>query len=289
MKIGVLEYRDEKFIIDVMSKLQGSEFVLFGKTDVPLQKVYDVLIDRLSFQDDFLSAIMKLYSLQGTYVINNPFTNIPDDKTFQIQLCEKMGIPNPKTMLIPPEYNGMDMSGVVKDMEWEGLKFPVVLKPLKGYAWDDVYVINDVHELKNVYNSIKSRKVFILQEYIKPEIYLRCFCINKKDVLFIQYDPGNRAYMVSDLKAIDPIRDKLEKWMIEFNKVLDYDMNTIEWAIRDGQPYMIDGFNEVPEILPTAIPPQYYSWIVEKFVDCVNSKAGKENKIPYHIKSDSAA
>lgn len=284
MKIGILEYRDDKFMLDVMSKLKNSEFVLFGRTDLPLDKVYDVLIDRLSFQDDFLRAIVKMYAIRGTYIVNNPFTNISDDKALQIQLCQKLKIPYPKTILLPPEYEETDMSGVIKEMKWEGeFKFPIVLKPLKGYAWEDVYVVKNMDEMKNLYNSMKSSKMLILQEFIEHDVYLRCFCINKKDILFIKYDPKSRKYVESDLKEIEGMREKLERWMIDLNETLDYDINTVEWAIKDGKPYMIDAFNEVPEILPNSIPKQYYSWILEKFTDCVKSKVGKKNKIPFEI------
>ena len=42
---------------------------------------------------------------------------------------------------------------------------------------------------------------------------------------------------------------------------------------------MIDAFNEVPEVLPQSIPQDYYKWVVDKFVECVNDKFGKRNKM----------
>ena len=103
MKIGVLEYKEEKFINDVMARLPGSEFVKFGVTDAPLVRVYDVLIDRLSFQNEFFKPIIRMYSLQGTYVINNPFTSGCDDKCLQNQICER---PNSENCAHPSSLQG---------------------------------------------------------------------------------------------------------------------------------------------------------------------------------------
>jgi len=280
MKIGVLEYKEEKFINDVMARLPGSEFVKFGVTDAPLEKVYDVLIDRLSFQIEFFKPIIKMYSLQGTYVINNPFTSGCDDKCLQNQICERLGIPIPKTVLIPPVYKERDYADLINDIDWSKFRnFPLILKPYDGYAWDDVYTVRSPEEIGNLLSTIGGRKVFIAQECLNYDTYLRCFCINKKDVLFIEYDPTKRAYLESELRHIDSLKPQLTEWMIKLNDALDYDINTVEWTVKDGNAIMIDAFNEVPEVLPQSIPHEYYRWIVDKFVECVNDKFGRKNKM----------
>jgi hypothetical protein len=280
MKIGVLEYRDEKFINDVMARLPDSEFVNFGVTDTPLEKIYDVLIDRLSFQNEFFRSIVKMYSLKGTYVINNPFSCSCDDKCLQNQISQRLGIPTPKTVLVPPIYREENYTDVVKDIDWSVFKnFPLVLKPYDGYAWDDVYIVRSPQEIGNLLSASGSNKLFIAQEYLEYDTYLRCFCINKSDILFIEYDPAKRAYLKTELKQIDSLKPQITEWMIKLNEALDYDINTVEWAIKDSNATMIDALNEVPEVLPQSIPPDYYKWIVDKFVECVNDKFGKKNKM----------
>ena len=283
MKIGVLEYRSDIFINDVMAHLPSSEFVKFGVTEAPLEKIYDVLIDRLSFQNEFFKSIVKMYSLIGTYVINNPFSSGCDDKCLQNQICERLGIPIPRTMLIPPFYKEADYTDVVKNIDWSIFKnFPIILKPYNGFAWDDVYIVKSPEEINNLLTIFGSKKVFIAQEYVKYDTYLRCFCINKKDVLLIEYDPAKRAYIKSDLKQLDGLKPQLTEWIIKLNVDLDYDINTVEWAIKDGNPVMIEALNEVPEVLPQSIPQEYYKWIVDKFVECVKDKFGKKNKTIFY-------
>ena len=183
-------------------------------------------------------------------------------------------------MLIPPLYKEKDYVGLINDIDWNKFKnFPLILKPYDGYAWDDVYTVRSPEEIGNLLSATGSRRVFIAQEFLKCDTYLRCFCINKKDVLLIQYDPTKRAYLESELKQIDSLKPQLTEWMIKLNNALDYDINTVEWAVKDGDAIMIEAFNEVPEVLPKSIPQKYYRWIVDKFVECVNDKFGKTNKM----------
>jgi hypothetical protein len=223
-----------------------------------------------------------MYSLQGTYVINNPFTSGCDDKCVQNQICQRLGIPIPKTMLIPPVYKEKEHADLIDDIDWSKFgNFPLILKPYDGYAWDDVYTVRSPEEIRNLLSAIGNRRTFIVQEYLKYDTYLRCFCIDKKDVLFIEYDPTKRAYLESELRQIDGLKTQLIEWMIKLNDALDYDINTVEWVVKDGNAIMIEAFNEVPEVLPQSIPQKYYRWIVDKLVECINNKFCKRNKMMF--------
>jgi hypothetical protein len=186
-------------------------------------------------------------------------------------------------VLIPPFYKEKDHADIIDDkFDWSRFgNFPLILKPYDGYAWDDVYIVRSPEEIGSILYAYGNRRVFIAQEYLKYDIYLRCFCINKKDVLFIEYDPTKRAYLESELGQIDSLKPQLTEWMIRLNEAVDYDINTVEWAIKDGSAIMIEAFNEVPEVLPQSIPQKYYRWIVDKFVECVNDKFGKRNRMTF--------
>jgi glutathione synthase/RimK-type ligase-like ATP-grasp enzyme len=106
-----------------------------------------------------------MYSLQGTYVINNPFSSGCDDKCLQNQICEKLGIPIPKTVLIPSVYKEKNYTDLINDIDWSKFRnFPLILKPYDGYAWDDVYTVRSPEEIGNLLSATSSRKVFIAQE-----------------------------------------------------------------------------------------------------------------------------
>ena len=57
----------------------------------------------------------------------------------------------------------------------------------------------------------------------------------------------------------------------------------MEWCVDDeGRWWVVDAFNEVPEVVAEALPPEYYQWIVDRFAACIRDKldSGKRNHTP---------
>jgi hypothetical protein len=50
-------------------------------------------------------------------------------------------------------------------------------------------------------------------------------------------------------------------------RALGYDMNTVEWAIRDGVPYAIDFMNPAPDMDINSTGLDYHRWCVEHMAD----------------------
>jgi hypothetical protein len=76
----------------------------------------------------------------------------------------------------------------------------------------------------------------------------------------------------------------LTELTIKLNQVLDLDVNVLEWCVDDaGQWWVIDAFNEVPDVIPESLPPDYYTWIVDRFAACIRDKlySGKKNRFPF--------
>lgn len=62
---------------------------------------YAVIIDRISQDVPFYRAFLKNAAATGTAVINNPFWWSADEKFFNNVLAEQVGVPVPKTILLP--------------------------------------------------------------------------------------------------------------------------------------------------------------------------------------------
>lgn len=62
---------------------------------------YAVIIDRISQDVPFYRAYLKNAALTGTAVINNPFWWSADDKFFNNCLADTLGVPLPKTVILP--------------------------------------------------------------------------------------------------------------------------------------------------------------------------------------------
>ena len=289
--VGILEQRNDRFIADVISKLEDIpvEFISLGAEAVPLKHNFRVVVDRLSFRYPFLREIMKSMSLDGTYVINNPFAASVTNKLVEIRIGINLGLPFPKTIVLPDQTAIDDMESNVSKPDLDRvageLGLPCILKPFDGYAWQDVYIVRSTDELKNMYSALSQRCILLAQQLIKYKDYFRVFCFDKKDVLFTRWIPkpfSMGQYLHCSPEDIPDKREKLKELTIGINRALDFDVNVTEWCIdEEGKWWVIDTFNEVPEILPEALPHDSYAWIVERFSACIKDKltSGKTNAI----------
>ena len=50
-------------------------------------------------------------------------------------------------------------------------------------------------------------------------------------------------------------------------RALGYDMNSIEFAVRDGIPYAIDFMNPAPDMDINSLTPHYFEWVVRSMAD----------------------
>ena len=281
LRVGILEDREDPFIRDLIAHMGvEAEFLSFGEEVVAPSRSYRVAIDRASYSNPYLKEMMKGLALDGCYVINNPFTASATNKLMDIRLSAHLGIPVPRTLVLPDLEAREQFPGMVREPLWERVArevgFPCVLKPFDGYGWTDVFVVNSLEEMKELYGSVNSRRIFLAQQFISYGVYYRVFCIDQREVLFIQWVPrplGAGEYLLTDLRPIEGLRDKLTLLTRELNRALDLDINVLEWCLdNEGQPWLIDAFNEVPEIKKESIPEEYYQWILEKVAACVRDK-----------------
>ena len=89
MQVGILECSSDRFVADVVSRLDNTtvEFISLAEERIPLDREYRVVVDRLSFRYPFLREIMKSIALNRTYVINNPFAALSTNKLVEIQVA----------------------------------------------------------------------------------------------------------------------------------------------------------------------------------------------------------
>jgi hypothetical protein len=291
--VGILESRNDRFISNVVSHLHDTpvEFMTLAGEHIPLSREYRVVVDRLSFCYPFLKEIVKSLALDGTYVINNPFAALSTNKLIEIQVGSRLGINIPKTIVLPDKLAADETEGVVSHLCLEDvameLGLPCILKPFDGYAWDDVYVASSVQELKDLYASLCTRRILLAQQLINYSNYYRVFCIDKQDVLFVKWIPKPLSmghYLHCDQGDTENQRQVVAAQTIELNRALDLDINVVEWCVdREGRWWMIDAFNEVPEVIPEALPADYYSWIVDRFAACIKDKlaCARKNRTPF--------
>src|SRR5437879_8960216 len=76
-----------------------------------------------------------------------------------------------------------------------------------------------------------------LQEFVDFNQYVRCFTFGKTDILPVHYDPKERKYLVDHQYLTPELGARIVKDAQTINQALGYEMNTIEFAVKDGVPY----------------------------------------------------
>src|SRR5580765_7596167 len=104
-------------------KLEGisAESVVISKVEQGEPTEYAVIIDRISQDVPFYRAYLKNAALCGTAVINNPFWWSADEKFFNNCLATKIGIPVPKTVILPSK----DLPADTTNQSFSNLAYPL--------------------------------------------------------------------------------------------------------------------------------------------------------------------
>ncbi|MEP7076176.1 MAG: hypothetical protein ABI878_10215 [Acidobacteriota bacterium] len=291
-RVGILAGREQTFPESIIKninersagKVEG-EMIKVGGIRLDQEKQYDVVIDRISHEVPFYRAMLKRMALEGTYIINNPFWWSADDKFFNFSLAAKIGIAIPKTVLLPQEKYIKDITpeslrNLEFPLDWEGIVnyvgFPAFLKPFDGGGWKNVSKIHSVDELFWEYNQ-SGTLCMTLQEGIEYDHFVRCYCVGKEKVLIMPYDPSQpylsgMQYVNVDNYLTPELHARVEKDVITICEVLGYDLNTVEFAIKDGVPYAIDFMNPAPDAELASVGEYNHRWIVDNMTDFILRK-----------------
>lgn len=282
MKIGILTGMEwswpPAFIEEVKERNEGleAEYVKLGGTSMDEPCPYRVIVDRISHEIPYYRCYLKYAVLQGTTVINDPFMWSADDKFFGASLITRLGVASPRTLILPNKdyIPGIDrnksLKNLVYPLDWNAIVdyigLPLVLKDTYGGGWRDVYICHTIEELIDRYDQT-GQLTMIAQEFIKWDHYVRCICIGQEEILPIKYDPGEKRYHVDHAHMNSDLGARVVQDARTICKAFGYNMNTVEFAIRDGIPYAIDFMNPAPDFDIYSLTPFYFEWAVTKMAD----------------------
>ena len=279
-KIGILFGKERSFPEAFVERVNSKKVKGITAEPVSIDKVmqgeasdYAVIIDRISQDVPFYRAFLKNTALCGTAVINNPFWWSADEKFFNNALATKIGVPVPKTVLLPSKDHPEDtsaesFSNLAFPLAWEEIfeyvGFPAYMKPYAGGGWKNVYRLEDAEEFFQKFQET-GRLVMMLQEEVKFDSYFRCYCIGGKYVKIMHYEPRNPHHLryACQHEVSDKLMKTMEDYVLRLNHALGYDFNTVEFAVRDGIPYAIDFCNPAPDADINSVGKENFEWVVE--------------------------
>lgn len=281
-KIGILFGMEDTFphafverVNHIAEKGIVAEFVQIDKVVQNKLTEYAVIIDRISQDVPFYRAYLKNAALTGTAVVNNPFWWSADDKFFNNCLADQLGVPLPKTVLLPSAKHPDDTTGksfrnLVAPLDWEGIfnytGFPAYMKPYAGGGWKHVYRLENQEEFFQKHSET-GQLVMLLQEEILFDEYFRVYCLGGKAVRIMEYEPRNPhhlRYVVDKAPASKKLLNTVKDYTLKLCTGLGYDFNTVEFAVRDGIPYAIDFGNPAPDADINSVGQANFDWVVEE-------------------------
>ena len=280
-KIGIIHGMERSFpeaFVERINKMGlkdiKAEPVVVDKVEQGAGDGYSVIIDRISQDVPFYRAYLKNEAISGTAVINNPFWWSADEKFFNNALALKISVPVPKTVILPshdrpPDTSDASFSNLKFPLSWETIfeyiGWPAYMKPHAGGGWKSVFKLHNMEEFFNAYRDT-GQLVMMLQEEIIFEDYFRCYCLGRKYVRIMQYEPRNPhhlRYVVNKGPASEKLIQEVHEHVLALNHALGYDFNTVEMAVRDGVPYAIDFCNPAPDAEVKSVGQENFDWVVE--------------------------
>jgi len=209
-KIGILFGKERSFPMAFIETVNKRNITGVTAEPVRIDKVvqgessgYAVIIDRISQDVPFYRAYLKNAALCGTAVINNPFWWSADEKFFNNCLSVKIGVPVPKTVILPsrelpPETSDQSFSNLAFPLDWETIfhyiGFPAYMKPFAGGGWRNVYKLLSAEDFYQKHGET-GQLVMLLQEEIVFTEYYRCYCIGGRHVRIMSYEPRNPHHL----------------------------------------------------------------------------------------------
>jgi glutathione synthase/RimK-type ligase-like ATP-grasp enzyme len=296
VRVGVLRGRENSFPdafiakVNAMGKGVAAEFVHLGGTKLNESVPYRVILDRMSHEVPYYAVYLKMAALQGTYCINNTFWRSADDKFFGYAAAEKVGIAEPKTVVLPNRAYADDVTAESLRNLWptdfsmylDHVGAPCIMKPAFGGGWKNVHKIHSLDELMHHYDE-SGTLTMMLQEFIAWDTYIRVPTIGRRWARAIRYDPAPLAMggYNQDYDALPrALRDEAERLSLAFNTALGYDMNALEFAVKDGRFYGIDLTNYTPDLDYRSLKDAHFPWVVEKMASFAVEKALSHEKTP---------
>jgi hypothetical protein len=299
-RVGILVGREKTFPDAVIKNINersngevAADFIKLGGVRHDAPPRYDLVIDRISHEVPFYRATLKRMALEGTIIINNPFWWSADDKFFNYSLAKKLGVAVPKTVLLPQKdyikgIVGESLRNLEFPLDWQGIVdyigLPAIMKPFDGGGWKNVSRVNTLEELIAEYDQTGTL-CMTLQEFVNFDQFVRCYCIGQEEVMIMPYDP-RKPYLSGEQYVYDPnyLAPKLARRVVKDVRTLctalGYDINTVEFAIKDDVPYAIDFMNPAPDAELASVGEFYHNWVTEAVTQLIFKRLREPQERP---------
>jgi len=263
--IGILYGEHSDFALAIIDHIESlgkpdviASAVTIGHTQHSQPNPYAVILDMISPRVPFYQGFLKHAALNGTTVINNPFSVLADDRYAASVVAEKILLNVPRTTLLPSHYRPegtVAETFINMELPWnweevfEYVGFPAIMKPLKGENWR-VDRVETPEELFAAHTTYEDQAV-ILQAVVPSEEAYCCFYVGNsdKEVIVIPYDPVNGIYHQSDESLHPTLKQTMQMHARALSEELGYDFCSLVFVTHEEEPHIIEYCDPVPEVV----------------------------------------
>lgn len=239
---------------------------------------YDFVLDRLThWFHTSREWVKKIVVMDGVYVPNNPWSIQSMEKHTSYAAMMRLGMPIPKTWMIPPkEYEtGGDWDVTVRrynrlfDLGRVGQEvgYPAFLKPYDGGGWVGVTRVTDEASLRAAYDA-SGKRVHHLQAAVPDwDLFVRTIGVGPQ-VNVVRYDPDaplHARYMVDFHFLGGEEWRHVSRVCRTINAFFGWDFNSCE-LLRNAEGFHpIDFANACPDSQVTSLH-FHFPWLVKALV-----------------------
>ena len=285
-KVGVLVGREwswpPQFIETVNKRNAGvvAEYVKLGGTRMNEPVPYAVVIDRISHEVPYYRSYLKHAVLQGDDRRQQPVHVDGRRQVFRIDVGRQArrrparrpsSCPTRITCRVSSDTKAcatsITRSTGKRIVEYVGM--PCVLKDAHGGGWKEVYICQTHGRAAAPLQPVRPADDGACRSSSTGSIMSAACAWGSEEVLPMRVRPARSASTIvraglSDAGAGTAHRRAIRCKLV---RALGYDMNTVEWAIRDGVPYAIDFMNPAPDMDVNSLTPHYFEWAVKHMAD----------------------
>ena len=239
---------------------------------------HDVVIDRLAWWYYHPREWLKKAALvNGTYLLNNPFTFQAMEKHSAYCAMIRLGFDIPPTVLVPYK-NPLDHEKWAYTASTYNLPFdldevagrvgfPMFMKPFDGGAWRGVSRVDDRHELHRAYDA-SGQMLMHLQAAISPyDAFARSLTIGPETMImnFRPELPMHLRYEVAHDFLAPEAGSEILTLSRSINAFFRWEFNSCEALVTGTAVRPIDFANACPDIAITSLH-YYFPWAIQNLI-----------------------
>lgn len=275
---GMMQKLDLKIPVDGDTVSFDVERVTIEPFDLQQECKYDLVVDRLThWYHTSREWIKKSVLMDDLYVFNNPWSIQSNEKHTSYAAMMKLGMPVPKTWMIPPKTYDVvpDLRTTLHkyaklfdlDSVGQSVGYPMFLKPYDGGGWRGVTRAKNSADLKKAYEESGTSLMHAQASVEGFDRFVRCigFGPQARCVVYDADAPLHDRYTMDTTSVSAAEQEHLRKITMTINAFFGWEFNSCESLHKDGVWHPIDFANACPDSQVTSLH-FHFPWLVKSYL-----------------------